>query len=319
MRVLITGIAGFVGSYVAELLLAKKGVAVYGIDSPGADTKNIDRISSRLKLYRGCDIRMKHCLKNVLSEVKPDCILHLAAQSSPLLSEQYPEETVAVNVIGEVNIFEALSKLKLKPRVIIAGSCDEYGFVAKKEMPIKENCKLKPYNLYSLTKVTQELLGLNFYNRQGYEVIITRPFHTVGPKRPERFVCSSLAKQIAMVEKRMQEPVIYVGNTDVARDFTDVRDVASAYWMLIRRGRPGEAYNICSGKAYSIEEVLAALLCLSKVKVKVKVDTTRIRAKDVPLLIGSYAKLHKLTGWKPCIPLKSTLEDLLKYWRTLLK
>ncbi len=315
MKVLITGIAGFVGSYLADLLLTKKGVTLYGIDYPGADTRNIDHIKGKLKLYRECDIKIKQDIKDLLSKTRPDYVIHLAAQSSPLLSAQYPEDTVATNIIGQVNIFEALSALKLRPGIVIAGSCDEYGFVAKKDMPIKEGYKLNPRNLYALTKVTQELLGLKFYNKQGYDVTVTRPFHTTGPKRPERFVCSSFAKQIALIEKDRQKPIIFAGNMNIMRDFTDVRDVANAYWLLLKKGKPGECYNICSGKAYSIKNILEILLSLSKVEVKVKARTDRMRSNDVPMFVGDNNKLKKATGWQPKISIVQTLKDLLNYWR----
>lgn len=312
-KIFITGIAGFVGSYLADLLLTKKGVTVCGIDYPGADTKNIDHIKNRFKLYQECDIKIKQDIKDMLGKTKPDCIVHLAAQSSPLLSEQYPEDTIATNIAGQVNIFEALSALRIKLKIIIAGSCDEYGPVAKKEMPIKEDYKLAPGNLYALTKVTQELLGLNFYNKQGHDIIVTRPFHTTGPRRPERFVCSNLAKQIALIEKHRQKPIISVGNMSIIRDFTDVRDVANAYWLIIKKGKPGEAYNICSGKECFIKEVFGMLLSLTKVKVKVKAD--KMRSNDVSMLVGDYHKLKKATGWQPKIPIEQTLKDLLDYWR----
>ena len=315
MRILITGIAGFVGSHLADLLLTKKDVLVYGTDRPGADTKNIDHIKSKIKLYQECDITIKRDIKGLLARIEPDCIIHLAAQSSPLLSEQYPEDTIATNIIGLVNIFESLSILRFKPKVIIAGSSDEYGRMGNSNVPIRENCKLAPTNLYALTKVTQELLGLKVYIKQGYNVIVTRPFHTTGPKRPERFVCSSLAKQVAQIEKNMQSPIISVGDLNIMRDFTDVRDVANAYWLIMKKGKSGQVYNICSKRARSLKEILDILLSLSRAKVEVKVDPDRMRVNDVPLFIGDPTKLEKLTGWKAKISLKQTLKDLLIYWR----
>jgi len=315
MRILITGIAGFVGSHLADLLLTKKDVLIYGTDRPGADTKNIDYIKSSIKLYKECDITVKRDIKDLLARVMPDHIIHLAAQSSPLLSEQYPEDTIATNIAGQVNIFEALSVLGLKPKIIIAGSCDEYGTVARDKMPIRESCKLAPSNLYSLTKVAQELLGLKVYIKQGYNVVVTRPFHATGPKRPERFVCASLAKQIALIEKNMQNPTISVGDLNIMRDFTDVRDIANAYWLIMKKGKSGQAYNICSKRARSLKEVLDILLSLSRAKVEVKVDPDRIRVNDAPLFVGDPTKLKKLTGWQAKIPLEQTLKDLLNYWR----
>ncbi len=315
MKVLITGIAGFVGSHLAELLLNKENIALFGMDGQTADIANIRHIKNKLKLYQACDIKDRPSVKRLLKRTKPDCVVHLAAQSSPVLSEEYPEQTVAVNIIGVSNIFEALSDLKLKPRVVIAGSCDEYGHVSRKEMPIKEACRLKADNLYAFTKIAQELLALKYYRGQHNNVIVTRPFHTTGPRRPDRFVCSSLARQVALIEKGRQEAVISAGNINIMRDFTDVRDAANAYYLLLKKGISGEAYNICSGKAYSIKSILDILLSMTEVKVKLKVEKSKLRANDTPLLIGDYTKLRRATGWKPKISFDKTLKDTLDYWR----
>lgn len=315
MKVFITGIAGFVGSHLAEFLLKKKNARLYGIERHKADTAFIDHIMNKISHYAECDINDFDSVKRVLKKIKPDFIIHLAAQASPVISRKAPVDTLETNVLGQVKLFEALRSLGLNPRIILAGSCAEYGFVRKDEIPIKETCPLRPGSTYAVSKIAQDYLGYQYYRSYGLNIIRTRPFHQTGPRRPESFVCSNFAKQIALIEKGKQEPVIHVGNLKAKRDFTDVRDMVGAYWLIMQKGKPGDVYNICSGRAHSIRKVLDILLSLSKAKVKVKQDPKRMRPNDVPLFIGDCTKMKRLTGWRPKILFKKTLEDLLNYWR----
>ena len=315
MKVLITGIAGFVGSHFTEYFLAKKDIEIYGIERWKASTENIAHLKDKIKLYDECDINDIVSMRDILKKVKPDFIIHLAAQSFVPTSWTAPAETVKTNMIGEVNLFEALRSLKLNPRIIVAGSSEEYGFVKKDELPIKETNPLRPLSPYAVSKVGQDLLGYQYYRSYGLDVIRTRAFNHTGPRRGENFVCSNFAKQIALIEKGKQKPVIRAGNLDAKRDFTDVRDMVNGYWLIMQKGKPGDVYNICSGKAYAIKEVLDILLPLSKVPIKVKQDPRRMRPSDVPVLLGDCTKMKKLTGWKLTIPFKKTMEDLLDYWR----
>ncbi|UCH12385.1 MAG: GDP-mannose 4,6-dehydratase, partial [Candidatus Omnitrophota bacterium] len=219
------------------------------------------------------------------------------------------------NMIGEVNLFEALRSLKLNPRIIVAGSSEEYGFVIKSELPIKETHPLRPLSPYAVSKVGQDLLGYQYYKSYWLNVIRTRAFNHTGPRRGESFSCSNFAKQIALIEKKKQRPVIYVGNLNAKRDFTDVRDMVKGYWLVMQKGKPGEVYNICSGKAHTIKKALDILLSFAKVPIKIKQAPSRMRPSDVPVLLGDCTKMKKLTGWKPTIPFKKTMEDLLNYWR----
>ncbi len=315
MKVLITGIAGFVGSHFTEYFLSMKNVEVSGIERWKASTENIAHLKHKIKLYDECDINDIVSMREILKKVKPDFIIHLAAQSFVPTSWTAPAETIKTNMIGEVNLFEALRSLKLNPRVIVAGSSEEYGFVMKDEIPIEEANPLRPLSPYAVSKVGQDLLGYQYYKSYGLNVIRTRAFNHTGPRRGENFVCSNFAKQIALIEKRKQKPVIRVGNLDAKRDFTDVRDMVKGYWLIMQKGKPGDVYNICSAKAYAIKKVLDILLSFAKVPIKVKQDPQRMRPSDVPVLLGSCTKMKKLTGWKPTIPFKKTMEDLLNYWR----
>ncbi|MFZ5800531.1 MAG: GDP-mannose 4,6-dehydratase [Candidatus Omnitrophota bacterium] len=313
-RALITGITGFVGSHLAEFLLKQKGIKVYGIERWRSKTENIDQIKDRLILHE-CDIRDATSVKKVISSIRPDYIFHLAAQSFVPTSWHAPVETLTTNIIGELNIFEAVKELKLNCRIQIACSSEEYGMVYKNEVPIKETNPLRPLSPYGVSKVAQDLLGYQYHQSYGLKVIRTRAFNHTGPRRGEVFVSSNFAKQIALIEKGKQEPTIYVGNLKARRDFTDVRDVVRAYWLAVQKGQPGELYNICSGRAITISQLLNILLSLSRVKPKIKPEPQRMRPSDVEILLGDASKFRRQTGWKPQIPLKQTLKDLLDYWR----
>lgn len=314
MKVLITGITGFVGSHLADFLLKKGDIEIYGIERWRSRTENIEHIKNRITLM-GCDIRDASSVKKLIEKIKPDRIFHLAAQSFVLTSWHAPQETLTTNIIGELNVFEAVRELGINPIIQIAGSSEEYGLVKENELPVKETNPLRPLSPYAVSKVGQDLLGYQYYKSYGLNIIRTRGFNHSGPRRGEVFVCSDFAKQIAKIEKKKQEPVIHVGNLEAIRDFTDVRDMVKAYWLATEKGEPGEVYNICSGKGYKIKEVLDILLKLTKEKIEIKKDPKRMRPSDVPVLVGDCKKFRKATGWKPEIPFEKTLEDLLNYWR----
>ena len=314
MRVLITGITGFVGSHLADFLLEKGGIEVYGIERWRSRTENIEHIKDRINLM-GCDIRDASSVKKLIEKIKPERIFHLAAQSFVPTSWHAPQETLTTNIIGELNIFEAVRELGVNPLTQIAGSSEEYGLVKKDELPVKETNPLRPLSPYAVSKVGQDLLGYQYYKSYGLNIICTRGFNHSGPRRGEVFVCSDFSKQIALIEKGKQKPVISVGNLEAIRDFTDVRDMVRAYWLATEKGKPGEVYNISSGKGYKIKEVLDILLRLSKERIEIKQDPSRMRPSDVPVLIGDCKKFREATGWKPEIPFEKTLEDLLNYWR----
>lgn len=313
-KVLITGITGFVGSHLADFLLERKDVRVYGIIRWRSKTENIDHIKARLKLYE-CDIRDASSVRKVIAAVKPDIIFHLSAQSFVPASWNAPAETLITNILGELNIFEACRQLGINPYIQIAGSSEEYGMVYKNELPVKETNPLRPLSPYGVSKVGQDLLGYQYFMSYKMNIIRTRGFNHTGPRRGEVFAESNFAKQIALIEKGMQEPIIYVGNLEARRDYTDVRDMVRAYWLAVKKCKPGEVYNICSRKAYSIGAVLDILLSYSNAKVKIKRDPARMRPSDVPVLIGDNAKFVKCTGWRPNITFQRTLKDLLQYWR----
>lgn len=314
MRVLITGITGFVGSHLADYLLEKEDIEIYGIERWRSNTENIEHIKDRIKLIE-CDIRDASSVDKVIKQVKPDRIFHLAAQSFVLSSWHAPAETLSTNIMGELNLFEAVRNSDSDPVIQIAGSSEEYGLVKEDETPIKETNQLRPLSPYGVSKVGQDMLAYQYARSYGTKTVVTRAFNHTGPRRGEVFVVSNFAKQIAEIEKKKKDPVIRVGNLEAKRDFTDVRDIVKAYWLATEKCEYGEVYNICSGSCYSIQEVLDMLLGFSKVKVEIKKDPSRMRPSDVQILLGDNSKFCKATGWKPEIPFEKTAEDLINYWR----
>lgn len=314
MRTLITGITGFVGSHLAEYLLALGNVEVFGIFRWRSRTENIEHIASKIKLYE-CDSKDATAMREVVRKVRPDRIYHLAAQSYVPMSWVAPAETLITNIISQVNLFEAVRAEGIDCRIQIAGSSEEYGLVLPNELPIRETNPLRPISPYGVSKVAQDLLGYQYFKSYDMFIVRTRAFNHTGPRRGNVFATSNFAKQIAEIEKGKKEPIIYVGNLEAVRDFTDVRDMVVAYYLSLEKGEKGEVYNICSGKGYKLKEVLDILLTLSKKEIEIKVDPKRMRPSDVELLAGDATKFITRTGWQPKIPFQKTLSDLLDYWR----
>lgn len=313
---LITGIAGFAGSHLAEHLL-KNGHEVWGIYRWRSKTENIDHIKSNLKLLEA-DLADYHSTAEAIAKVKPDYIFHLAAQSFVPASWSAPFSTMMVNVIGQINLFEAVRQQGITPVIHIACSSDEYGEIRKNELPIKETNPLRPLSPYAVSKATQDMMGYQYYKSFGLKIIRTRAFNHIGPRQQEFFVTSSLAKQIALIEKAKINPVIYVGNLQARRDFSDARDIVRAYLLAVQKCEFGEVYNVCSEKSYSIDQILKKLLSMSLKKIEVKTDQSKLRPSDNKIVLGNCQKFKAATGWKPEIPFNDTLKDLLDYWRNKL-
>lgn len=314
MKILITGITGFVGSHLIEYLMTLKDIKIWGIRRWRSRLENIMHIYEQIPMEE-CDLRDLTSVTGIINKIKPDRIFHLAAQSYVPTSWAAPAETLSTNIIGTLNIFEGCRQIGLNPLIQIAGSSEEYGMVYQDELPIKETNPLRPLSPYGVSKVGQDLLGYQYFMSYGLPVIRTRGFNHTGPRRGDVFVSSNFARQIARIEAGQQEPVIYVGNLEARRDFSDVRDMVKGYWLALDKGQPGEVYNICSGNDYSIQHVLDILLGLTKLKIKVLADPARMRPSDVPVLVGDNTKFVKQTGWHPTIPFTKTLEDILNYWR----
>ncbi len=314
MRALITGITGFAGSHLADHCLARGGVELFGIVRWRSRTENIEHLEGKVKLLE-CDLRDATSTRDVIDEIRPEYIFHLAAQSFVPTSWRAPTESLTTNVIGQLNIFEAVRKIDLKCRIQIAGSSEEYGLVHESELPITEENPLRPLSPYGVSKVGQDMLGYQYYMSYQMAIVRTRGFNHTGPRRSPVFVVSDFAKQIVDIEKGRRDPVMHVGNLEASRDFTDVRDMAVAYFLALDKGKAGEVYNICSEKSWKIREILDKLLAMTKVKIDVKQDPARLRPSDVPRLLGDCSRFRKDTGWRPRIPFEKTLGDILDYWR----
>jgi GDP-4-dehydro-6-deoxy-D-mannose reductase len=314
MRLLITGITGFVGSHMAEFALAQ-GAEVFGSSRWRSKTENIEHLRSKITLIE-CELRDPSSVRALLEAANPTHVIHLAAQSFVGASWQTPAETLTTNIISQVNLLEGLRGLKMSPRFLVVGSSEEYGLVGEDELPIRETNPLRPLSPYAVSKAGQDLMGYQYFKSYGLPIVRSRAFNHEGPRRGEVFVTSNFAKQVAEIEAGLRDPVIYVGDLRPRRDYSDVRDVVRGYWILLERGEAGEVYNLCSGRSWAIRQVLDFLLEQSRVKgIAVQTDPTRLRPSDVMVLEGDPSKIEKATGWKVEIPFERTLKDLLAYWR----
>jgi len=312
LRALITGAGGFVGRHVCAYLLAHTDWELMGTVYPHpVETQPKD---SCLRL-RHADLRDPELVQALVSEVQPDYILHLAAQSFVPTSFADPWDTLQNNIRAQLNLLEAVRRSARDVRVLVIGSNEEYGAPRPDELPQTEESPLRPNNPYAVSKVAQDLLGLQYHLAYGLPVVRVRPFNHTGPGQAPRFVVPAFASQIARIEAGLQEPVMKVGNLEVARDFTDVRDIVRAYHLAVTQGEPGEVYNLASGQARSVQGILEKLLCLSAVEIRVERDPERYRPVDVPVVCGSAHKFRRLTGWEPEIPFEQTVQDVLTYWR----
>ncbi|MFX1277049.1 MAG: GDP-mannose 4,6-dehydratase [Promethearchaeota archaeon] len=319
MKALITGITGFVGSHLAEYLL-EKGDVVFGTYRWRSPRDNIEHIMGKIKL-ENCELRDANSVRKCINTVKPDVIFHLAAQSYVPSSFNEPATTLETNIIGTLNLLEAVRQNEIDPIIHICSSSEVYGQVKKEEVPIKETNNFRPASPYAVSKVGEDMISLQYFLSYGIKTIRSRMFTHTGPRRGEVFVVSAFAKQIAMIELGFQNPIIKVGNLKSVRTFLDVRDAVRAYNLLVKKCIPGEVYNIGGNRTMEVGEMLNILLAFSPMKdtIKIQVDDNLLRPSDVTLQIPDISKFVNQTGWKPEIPLENTLEDTLNYWRERLK
>jgi GDP-4-dehydro-6-deoxy-D-mannose reductase len=315
MRVLVTGINGFVASHLTEFLLENvPDVQIYGTVRRRSYLGNIATIKDKLRLSE-FDLCDSHSIDKVIADIKPDKIFHLAAQSFVPTSWKIPVETFNSNINGTLNILEAVRAIKdYDPVIQIAGSSEEYGLVLENELPIKETNPLRPLSPYAVSKVTQDLLGYQYFKSYGMKIVRTRAFNHSGIRRPSDFVDSGFAKQIAMIERGDKNKVLF-GNLQAIRDFSDVKDVVRAYWMATEDPRYfGEAVNICSGVGWKIQDMLNVLIENATCEIPIQQDLSKMRPSDVPVLIGDSTFIREC-GWRPEIDYRTTLLDMLNFWR----
>jgi GDP-mannose 4,6-dehydratase len=325
-KVLITGMAGMVGSHLADYILENTDWKIYGFCRWNDSLENIEHLSdqintgNRIKLIYG-DLNDLASLIDVIKDSQPDYVFHLAAQSYPLTSFTTPLETLETNIIGTTKLLEAIKKSEYNPVIHVCASSEIFGRVPKEHIPINEECKFHPASPYAISKVGTDLIGRYYAEAYGMTIITTRMFTHTGPRRGDVFAESTFAKQIAMIEAGLTEPKVHVGNLNSLRTWADVRDAVRAYHILVTtKPISGEYYNIGGSHSCTIGEMLNYLLSKSFVKdIEIVVDKTRLRPIDADLQVPDVTKFTNHTGWKPEIPFEKTMDDLLNYWRNKIK
>lgn len=308
MKALIIGGAGFVGGYLI------KELADSGWDVHATCLEN-EKISKKCSVHT-LNILERDAVKLLLDEIDPDVVYHLAAQSSVSVSWKKPQLTAEINVIGTINVLEAVRDFQKKNiRLILIGSGEEYGFIRDGACPLSEEEKLNPGNIYAATKACQGMLGEIYARAYKMDIIMVRAFNHSGPRQAPMFVISDFCRQIAVIEKGESPAEMMVGNLSAKRDFTDVRDVVRAYRLLAEKGVSGRVYNVGRGKAVEIQFILDTALGFSKLPIKVRKDPARMRASDIPLIEPDVSRIAEDTDWKAEISMEQTIEDTLNYWR----
>ena len=315
-KILITGITGFVGSHTADYLLENADFRIFGLKRLNSQLRNVRHIKDKINLLNG-DLIDQTSLVNVLEEIGPDEIYHFGAMSWVTPSWDMPSAYMQTNAIGTINLFEAMRIVDCNAKILISCTPEEYGDVPEREIPITEETRIHPVNPYAASKAAQDMVCMVYFATYGIPIIRTRAFNHEGSRRDILGANASFAYQIAKIERGLQEPIVKVGNLNVTRNFTDVRDIVKAYYLAMEKGVPGELYLIGSQNIYTIEECLNTLIDLStkKGEITYKIDPVRVRPTELKTFIGDFSKFKKLTGWEPIIPFKETMKSVLDYWR----
>lgn len=313
-RILITGITGPVGSFLADYLLTLPDLEIHAFKRWRSDSRPIEHLLDRITIHEG-DIEDPFAVATAVRTAMPDRVYHLAAQSYPSASWDAPITTLRTNVEGTINVLEAIQSFAPSARIHIAGSAAAYGSVAPEHVPIRETHPLQPTSPYGVSKVTQELLGLQYHLSYGLHIIPTRSFIHVGPRQGDRCSVQTFCRQMAQIESGNQPPVLYVGNIEAQRDYTHVTDVARALWLVLEQGNPGTVYNICSSIATRIGDIVEMVRERGQVPTQIQVDRARLRPVDEPILVGDNTRLRQDTDWRPQIGMDHIVDDVLAYWR----
>ncbi len=312
MKILITGITGFAGRHLAAFLSKECNVDVTGMDLSVPPEKPA---GLRHVIIHCCDLADTARVKELIRQERPDAVIHLAARAQVAGAWEDAAAIMETNVVCTQSLMQAVHESAPQARVLLISSSEVYGKVPAEQMPIGEDSPLKPNNPYSASKVAVEFIGLEYFYAFGAPVIIARPFNHIGPGQRGNFVVPALASQIAEIEAGLKESVLKVGWLDSERDFTDVRDIVRAYWLLIQKGEPGLAYNIASGKRHKIREILDTLLGLTEIRPRIESVPELMRPSDTPVVVGDASRLRKLNTWGPEIPIEDSLRDALDFWR----
>lgn len=316
MRVLVTGIAGFAGSHLAEELLTHSHVEIHGIVH--RTVWRIQHVQDRLHLHRG-DLLDAESVNEIVRSVAPEAVFHLAAWSDVGESWSRPWLVYEQNILGQLNLLEALRRYSPTARTLVVASNEVYGLVRPADLPIDENTPFRPNSPYGVSKIAQDMMGLQYWNSYRLPTIRARSFNHIGPRQADSFAASAFARQVAEIEAGLRQPVVRVGNLDAIRDFSDVRDIVRAYWLLLQNGAPGEAYNVGSGVGKPVRWLLDTLLQMSTTQIEVQLDPARLRPSDIPESVCDNRRLIAATGWQPRYDLRQTLKDLLDFWRSAVR
>ena len=315
-KILITGYGGFVGGHLApEILKRFPGAAVVGAGKKAGNNPDPS------VYFEECNFLDFVNVYEILDKHKPDFIFHLSAESSVASSWHNPSNMITNNVNSQLNLFEALRKIGLsKCRVIIAGSSEEYGDVAESDLPVTEECSLKPLSSYAVSKIGQDLLAYQYFRSYSMDVVRVRCFNLAGPGQASRYVLSSFARQIAEIEHGLNPSnVISVGNLNVVRDYMDVRDAVNYYIDIALNGKTGEVYNLCHGMPHELNELVKMMIAISGTNIELRPDASKMRPSDIKTIYGDNSKLKKISDYQPRYHIEQTLRDLLEYWRLAVK
>jgi GDP-4-dehydro-6-deoxy-D-mannose reductase len=307
-RILVTGAAGFAGSHLLDALDTDPDVEVVAWRRPGEPVPAGRSEDGFVTL----DLRDREAVRRAIVEARPAIIYHLAGAAHVGAAWTRTADTLAVNALGTHHVLDACRRAGLEPRVFIPSSAYVY---EPSDAAIGEDAAVRPNSPYGLSKLAQEMVGLKAFEEDGIPVVVARAFNHVGPRQDPSFSTSSFARQIATIEAGRAEPVMYVGNLSARRDLTDVRDTIRAYRLIVERGVPGGIYNVCSGVARPVSDVLNGLLAAARVPIEVRVDQARLRPHDMPLVLGDCTRVRDEIGWTPRVPFEQTLVDVLDYWR----
>ncbi len=312
MRTLVTGAAGFVGGHMIHYLLTDTDQEIVGT----IYRRQPQHAWPKRRVHiEQLDLREESAVAEIITRWHPDFIIHLAGQSFVPVSWKHPWPTFEQNVLTLINILKGVQLTRLNARILVIGSGEEYGEIRPDELPINEDTPLRPTSPYAVSKVAEDLLGWQYHRSHKLHLIRVRPFNHIGPGQNENFVTSSFARQIALIEAGQMPPVLRHGNLSARRDFSDVRDVVQAYWLILQHGQPGAVYNVGSGRGVTIRTILDHYLAQARVTITLEEDPGRMRPADIPTIICDPGRLQQATGWSPRIPLQQTLSDILADWR----
>jgi GDP-4-dehydro-6-deoxy-D-mannose reductase len=321
LRALVTGAGGFAGSHLCEFLLAQ-GADVYALVMPGDSLENLREVwannatRSEHLLVKEADVADEKSLVAAVEEIRPDRVYHLAAVSSVRQSLDDPAGAFRVNTVGTRNLLEVVRCAGIRPRILVVSSAEAYGESSTLGRPLREEDPLLPVSPYGASKAAAEMVASRYSREFNLEIIRVRPFPHTGPRHSPQFVFPDWTRQLAAAEAGRRPPHLHVGNLEIQRDISDVRDVVRAYFIALERGEAGSVYNVCSGHAYTLREILQVLTGMSRLQVEVRAEPERLRPQDLPVLVGNPQTFHACTGWETVTPLRQTLKDLLSYWRS---